>query len=444
MKTKKGTSIIKLINLLIVVTVVVSACSPSSKSETTTQKEIVIAGIAGNYLDPLTAIAKNFTEKTGIKVTINGYPYESLYEKITLAAKSKSSDIDIFFMDEPWLPYLASQEHLIALDKTYGYQLNDNMFTKSQEFGLWPSPYGNVPPEEKGKEQHIYAIPAIANTNLMYVRGDVLDQYGLLPPKTWEDVLAISKAVYDAEKPFYGFEMRGSKGDPITYSYVSMLWSMGGDLFDDQWNPIVNNEASIKAAELTKEIMQYGPSGWGEYSDPEQGTDAISGRAMMGLMWPHGSFMPEMEDSEKCEFAGKWIYLPVPSGDGGSISTLGHWLMGLSAYSDVKDEAYQFIEYFVDDSTALEYAKAGGLPANISVYSQEPLKSIPWITAYLEIMKNPEMSRWTPRTTEWNEIVISYGTWLNQVLTGAVPVKEGLDNAANDLRQILDKAGYYK
>lgn len=443
METKSRASLFKLISLILVMAVSISACASSTKVEETTAKEIVIAGIAGTYLDPLNAIAKTFTEETGIKVTINGYPYESLYEKITLAARSKSPDIDIFFIDEPWLPYLASGNHVVALDKDYGYQLNDRMFTKSQEFGLWPSPYGSVPPEEKGKEQHIYAIPAIANTNLMYVRGDVLEKYGFEAPKTWEDVLEISKAVYDADKPFYGYEMRGSKGDPITYSYVSMLWSMGGDLFDEEWNPIVNDEASIKAAELSKEIMSYGPPGWGEYSDPEQGTDAISGKAMMGMTWPHGSFMTEMEDPAKCEYAGKWVYVPVPSGDGGSISTLGHWLMSLSAYSDVKDEAYKFIDYFVKDSTALEYAKAGGLPANISVYDEEPLKSIPWISAYLETMQDPEMSRWTPRTTEWNEIVISYGTWLNQVLTGAVPVEEGLNNAADDLHQILDEAGYY-
>jgi multiple sugar transport system substrate-binding protein len=431
----------------LLLSLLLSACGPATstpQAEKPKAKEIVIAGIAGGtYLDPLNAVAKKFTEKTGVKITINGYPYESLYEKITLATKAKSPDIDMFFFDEPWLPYLASGKHVVALDADYGYKTSDKLFQVSQDFGYWPPPYGAVPVSEKNKQQHIYAIPGIANTNLMYVRGDILKEKGLNPPKTWEDVLNTSKAVYDPQKPFYGFEMRGSKGDPITYSYMAMLWSMGGDMFDENWNPIVNNEASIKAAELTQEIMKYSPPGWGEYGDAEQGSDAISGRAMMGLMWPHGSFMAEMEDPAKCSFAGKWIYLPIPSGDGGSVSTLGHWLMAISAYSDAKDESYDFLKFFLEDDTALEYAKAGGYPANISVYEKEPLKSVPWIPVFLEIMKNPKMSRWTPRTTEWNQIVISYGTWLNQVLTGSIPIKEGLDNSAKDLKQILTKAKYY-
>ncbi len=54
--------------------------------------------------------------------------------------------------------------------------------------------------------------------------------------------------------------------------------------------------------------------------------------------------------------------------------------------------------------------------------------------------ENPEMLD-EHQTTEWTEIVISYGTWLNQVLTG--PFEGRIDNSANDLRQNLDKAGYY-
>jgi len=62
----------------------------------------------------------------------------------------------------------------------------------------------------------------------------------------------------------------------------------------------------------------------------------------------------------------------------------------------------------------------------------------------VEELNDPTKSRWTPRTTEWFEIVNAYGSYLNLVLTGEMPIKDGLDKAAEELRAIMEEAGYYE
>jgi len=303
----------------------------AEKEEETAEadKEIVIMGLAGAYLDPLEVVADSFTQNTGIKVTIIRFPYDTLYEKILLQTKVQEPDIDMFFFDEPMMPFLGSGEHLVALDKEFGYERSDNLFAVVQDLGEWPSPYGAVPPFDKDKERHIYSVPGIANVNLFYANGAILKEYGLNPPETWDDVLEISEKVYDPEKPQYGFVTRGAKGDPITYSYMAILWSMGGSMFDEDWNPTVNDQASIEAAEMTKKIMEYAPPGWGAYSDTEEAADSISGRTTMGISWPGGGFIPDFEDPSKTEFAGEFIYSLIPEGKGGSVGTIGTWMIGL-------------------------------------------------------------------------------------------------------------------
>jgi multiple sugar transport system substrate-binding protein len=410
-------------------------------------KELTIAGIAGTYLDPLDAVGKSFTEKTGIKITLLRYPYDTLVEKTHSIVESQLPDVDLFFFDESQVPYMASGGYLVPLDKDYGYQRDDQkIWAVAQDLGVWPPPYGPVPPMERGKEQHIYGVPSIVNNTVFYVNKAILAENGIqIPDKwTWDDVLDICKQVYDPNKPQYCFVMRGVKGDPITYSWVAMMWSMGGDLLDDNWNPVINSPATIDAAKLTAEIMKYGPPGWGAYSDTEQATDTISGRAIMGLMWPAGSFFYDMEDPAKCQYAGQFGYYAIPEGKGGSVANLGHWEIGISAFSTKKDAAWQFLQYFLEDSTALEYAKAGGWPGNISVYSQEPLKSIPWSAALAQTLTDRTTARWVPRTTVWYEMENAEGPFLNQVLTGQMDAKEGLDQAAAAMRSVLETAGYYK
>ena len=66
----------------------------------------------------------------------------------------------------------------------------------------------------------------------------------MAPPETWDDVLAIAEAVHcpDCDTPLYGYNVRGAAGSDA----LALLWSMGGGIFDDEFNVILDERGRLR------------------------------------------------------------------------------------------------------------------------------------------------------------------------------------------------------
>ncbi len=66
-------------------------------------------------------------------------------------------------------------------------------------------------------------------------------------------------------------------------AFLLHLAPLGGKIYDDQWNPIVNNEAGIQAAEALKTILECGPEGGTSFGMAEAKNAFLQGKAAMFL-----------------------------------------------------------------------------------------------------------------------------------------------------------------
>ena len=106
-------------------------------------------------------------------------------------------------------------------------------------------------------------------------------------PASYDDVLANAKA---QNKPgsLAGYIIRGKATNPVVADFLPILWSQGGDVFDENWNVVLDNDASKAAIAFLvndlKGVAQTDP-GSTDASDRDkimangQGSSRPSGRA---------------------------------------------------------------------------------------------------------------------------------------------------------------------
>jgi multiple sugar transport system substrate-binding protein len=408
--------------------------TPDTVAQAATLKILVPQGALA---DGLVKMAPTFTEETGNSIEVAAFPYESLQEKTVTLTQVQSDEFDMFFVDDPWMPNIRPATSAVPLDSEYGYERDPDIFEVSYDVFSWPPPYGPVPESvrEQNLEQHLYGLPVVGNVILYAIRDDVLEQNGLEIPETWDDALAIAEAVYDPDKPFYGWTAREAGGNVDS---IPILWSLGGDLLDDNFNVILDNEAGLRTFNLVNDLAKFGPEGMVTYQTNDFAADFLAGRAMMGLTWP-GDTLVVMEDPAQSQSAGKLHYMNSPAGEPGGTgaSVLGNWGLVLNIASKNRDASYEFMTWLTSKENSIEYARNGGIPFRKSdLENPELVEQFPWYPAQAEASAAPP--KWRPRTTAGGEILLMYGQGIQRMIGGEQSPEEALSQAADEMRQFME------
>ena len=104
----------------------------------------------------------------------------------------------------------------------------------------------------------VMAVAFMANAQHLVYRADVLDQIGVEPPKTYEEMLAAAKMIRDQgimENPVGGAYAAGWN---LAQEFNNMFLGMGGSFFKDgSAAPNINTDAGIKTLEMMKALSEY-------------------------------------------------------------------------------------------------------------------------------------------------------------------------------------------
>ena len=398
---------------LLLVVVMAFSCIQIGAVAATKIRVLSFSGALADALDPM---IEAYQKKSGIQIEVVKLDYDALYDKALSLMKGQSSEFDLLMLDDSWFPSMAAEGHFVALDQKFGYKSDADIYPVARDGGVWPPPYGLVPPTEKNKARHTYGVPVVGDLILFIARKDIIKQKGFALPETIDEMLAIAKATYDPKNNMWGFVDRGQKSNPIGADSLPLFWCMGADFFDSKWNTIIDNPAGLKAAKTLFELYKYGPPGSASYNTSEQGMEFLSGRAVMGYTWP-GDLSKDLENPEISKAAGKlaWMLPPALKKGGKHTTMLGEWLMGMPRYSKNQKAAYDFLNWFMAKPQALKYAQLGGMPVRKSILTDTALVAKrPWYPAQAAAFAAPAV--WRARTPYYFQIEEIFGTELNKAL----------------------------
>jgi multiple sugar transport system substrate-binding protein len=213
--------------------------------------------------EPLQRHGKEFAEKTGATVNVVTVPFADLYQKILTDLSTKTNSFDVFVFDPQWMADYITPGYLEPLDD----RIKADQQIKWDDIGPF---FRDFSATYNGK---IYTVPLDGDFHMAYYRSDILKDLGMDPPNTWDDYLAIAKAVTDKKlttedgKPVYGScisKKRGAQAywfiTSIASAYIQSQGTSQGAFFDTEtMKPLIDNEGFAKALDIYKETTTYGP-----------------------------------------------------------------------------------------------------------------------------------------------------------------------------------------
>ena len=138
---------------------------------------------------------------------------------------AREATYDMVLMYIIWLPKFVKQGWLLPLDSWFGEE-------ERKEF---------LPRDIKGSifEGEIYRIPLQTDAGVLCYRKDLLEEKGYTPPKSWDEFVKIAKELQDPPN-LWGFVFQGKQYEGLVCNFLEILWSFGGDIFDEKGNLVLN------------------------------------------------------------------------------------------------------------------------------------------------------------------------------------------------------------
>ncbi|MFK7602330.1 ABC transporter substrate-binding protein [Deinococcus sp. SM5_A1] len=387
------------------------------------------------------ALIPQFEKETGIKISFETVPYESTNQRYVLDFTS-GGGADLVLTDVVWIGQFADAGWMVPLDKFYkdpkladpALNLNGFFPVLLNSFGTW--------------NKKIYGLPFDNYSGLLYYNKCTLKAAGFsAPPKSWNELLTTYAPKLTGNGK-YGFALQSRRGETQSAdSFMRVLWLAGGSLIDPKtFEPTLASAASQKGLQFRQNLMKYMPPGVVDQDHAEVVAAFNNGTVPMITEW--SSFYTTITDPKQSKVPANCLGVTTePVGADGLKPALGGFSLGVNSNSDAKKQAaaYLFLQWITSEKMAKPYVQAGGVSGRQAVYKDPAISS-----KYLYVA--PMVKSWSagtavpnfrPRFAEWpqiSQIIAENGT---KIMLGQLSTAAGAKVIDDQVRSILDKAGYY-
>ncbi|MEO0522672.1 MAG: extracellular solute-binding protein [Pseudomonadota bacterium] len=389
-------------------------------------------------------VLPEFTRQTGIEVEVDQLPYLKMRERQTLELAQDEGEYDL-------ISYVvfSKADYVFAdqLENLAKYFMNPKLANPNydaadlidgyiENIGVAGGFKGYLP----GKTGSLFGIPFGSETSVLAYRKDIFEKHGIPTPENYDQLLDAACKIPELEPGMGGMASRAASGHQASHAFLLHLAPLGGRVFDDAWNPIINNEAGVQAANALKTIVDCGPEGAMSFGPSEAANAFANGDAAMFM--DSIAFMPGFENPERSKVAGKVGYAMHPEGVRRGSQT-GGFGIAIPKNAENKEAAFLLMQWLTSKEGDLMVAMEGGNPSRFSTYQDAGLnQKYPFASTFGEALKFADPD-WRPIIPVWGKINADIGTTMSKVLTEDLDIQEALDGVAERTRAVMEDAGYY-
>ena len=262
------------------------------------------------------------------------------------------------------------------------------------------------------------------------------------PPKTYDELYTMAKALTDPSKQVYGFVGRGLKNANVAlWDNILLGWNQD-TVTPDGKKLLTDTPEAIEAATWYQKIMRdCGPPGNVGFNWNECQTTFMQGR---GAIWWDGiGFSAPLLDKTKSKVVEQVGFAPVPAGPKAQLCATYIEGIGIPEQAKNKKAAWLFLQWATGKQVLGETLRTGsGTPARMSVYTRQDIiekSAFPkdWFettATSLKIARNG-----LPTIVPVTEFRDAIGVALTNIVGGANPAPE-LKKATDAFQPVLDKS----
>ena len=317
-------------------------------------------------------VINNFNKKYEgrIKIESINLPFEkfSTNERKELLARylrSKSDRIDVFTVDQIWVPRFA--KWTLQLEKYFTRDERGELL----DYGMQTCVYNGS----------LVAVPLYIDVSVMYYREDLLSSlpnYATIKQKiaksiSWIDLINIDNEIKRKSNSLFVFPADDYEG--LMCMFVELMESQGKSMIEEKQLQLSSTEARLSLQLMVDLVNKYkiAPGEVINFRENESYLEFLTNNGVFVRGWPallidYSKFVIENDVANNIRMA------PTPHFENGEpVSVFGGWNLMISNLSPNIDESIIFIKYLLsEEAQNILHQEGGYLPINKLIYENEP------------------------------------------------------------------------
>lgn len=293
--------------LMLLVPTMASYAQDDAPCDLTPPEESVEIDFIG-WTFPITEIYREQLEECGQveNIRVNTQMFDSASAKENMALALSSSDAppyEIIHVDDASIVEYASEGWLLPLD--------DLIAEYSDEYNLEDIP--DTLFDSATYQGEVYGVPIISNTMHLFYRSDLLEEYDLDVPETYDDVISACQVLSEEESIDLPFTINLHAGWAWRIEFHNFLGSYGGEWLNEDNTPAFNSEAGVEAVKKMIEVVDacMGSEGL-TYSIDNSQQSLQNGSLAMASTWASRAATMDDEMLTSPDVLGLIEFAPAP------------------------------------------------------------------------------------------------------------------------------------
>jgi ABC-type glycerol-3-phosphate transport system substrate-binding protein len=385
------------------------------------------------------ALAKAYmNHNDSIEINVLSAPYDAVPEHFRTEFICHQGNIDIIMVPFSFMSEYVLDGKLEILDqyiKNAGLDFSDYLIDSNGKPVIDNTCSFNI----AGIGPRRFGIPFQNDIYTLVYRKDLFEKYNLSVPTTPDEyaqaarTLTGSKDNNDRIIP-YGTVLNAKRTrSDFAEDFINFLWAFGGELFTDDFVPLINSPAGKKGLKFYKSLLEYAPPECINYNIFDSIRAMREGKVAMMMNW--SSDIGILEDPNFSEVSGKLGYALFPP----ESPQIAGWELAIPYDSAHKEEAFSFIKFATGASSEVMkiYANRHILPYWRSVIKNSEFKKMcPCAEIAIDAWRKGRVWGRFKDNIALMEITSLYGSY---ALSGVLEPDEALEEISKAFTTLIKK-----
>jgi multiple sugar transport system substrate-binding protein len=342
--------------------------------------------------------------KLGITIQRETVPGDTLIAKVLQQASSKTLP-DVLMLDNPDVQQIAATGALAPLN----------------DLGLTGDGVIQGMNDATSYQGKLYGLAPVTNTIALFYNTQMLQEAGIQPPKTWDELKAAAKKLTKPGR--YGIAFNANATYEGSWQFLPAMWTNGGDETDLK-SPQVGEALQlwvdlVKSGSASKSVIN-----WTQGDAKDQ---FVAGKAAMMVNGPWQ--IPALAKAPNV----KWdvVTFPLNKPDQTPVAPLGGeaWTVPLNKDQAKQQKAADFVKCLNSDENELAWAKARFTVPTKTALLDQYVKEVPSMKAFTEQVKTAR-SRTGKLGEKWPEAAKVIYQAIALALTGKASAQDAFKQAS--------------
>ena len=348
----------------------------------------------------------------GGKVSFDIVPWDRYLSSLSLQFEAKEPSYDIVMLPgHLWLPEFVEAGRLAPLGPLVAT--------------IPSSDWDDFKPfvrDELCYHDEFYLMPSFTDGHVVFFRHDLLGGIevanGLTTPMELGDL-----ARRNNSPSHHGIALKADPSE-IFLDWLPYLWAFGGDLLSDDGEPAFASTEGVESLEFYRALREFAPPDTDRYGNEQIAEALRDGTVAMATSWGgQAGFIYAADGGFRTDLAVATFEKPWNV----------VWSFGVLAASPDVPAAFEFLRYLSSPAIDAKVGRYAGSPVRSTTYAAER-DTVPWYRAQEQMLDRAVR---LPRHPRMNAILPAVTEKLAACVSGELPAREALDQAATAVRALL-------